>query len=74
MLVPLSLAGLAAGSFATTLGGLIFTQGVMYGVGFLIFYYPILSFVNEFWIARRGMAYGPSPFFLLQIVSGALRL
>jgi hypothetical protein len=26
----------------------------MYGVGFLIFYYPILSFVNEFWIERRG--------------------
>jgi predicted MFS family arabinose efflux permease len=30
----------------------------MYGVGFLIFYYPIISFVNEFWIERRGMAYG----------------
>lgn len=30
----------------------------MYGVGFIIFYYPILSMVNEFWIARRGMAYG----------------
>lgn len=30
----------------------------MYGVGFLIFYYPILSYVNEFWIERRGMAYG----------------
>jgi predicted MFS family arabinose efflux permease len=27
-------------------------------MGFLIFYYPILSFVNEFWIERRGMAYG----------------
>jgi predicted MFS family arabinose efflux permease len=30
----------------------------MYGIGFIIFYYPILSFVNEFWIERRGMAYG----------------
>jgi predicted MFS family arabinose efflux permease len=30
----------------------------MYGTGFIIFYYPILSMVNEFWIARRGMAYG----------------
>lgn len=30
----------------------------MYGIGFLIFYYPILAFVNEYWIARRGMAYG----------------
>lgn len=50
--------GLVAGSFARTLGTLIFTQGVMYGTGFIIFYYPILSMVNEFWIARRGMAYG----------------
>ena len=30
----------------------------MYGIGFVVFYYPILSMVNEFWIARRGMAYG----------------
>lgn len=30
----------------------------MYGLGFVIFYYPILSMVNDFWIARRGMAYG----------------
>lgn len=30
----------------------------MYGVGFLIFYYPILSFLNEYWIERRGLAYG----------------
>ncbi|KAF2422185.1 MFS general substrate transporter [Tothia fuscella] len=55
---PFCIAGLAAGSFANTLGGLIITQGIMYGVGFVIFYYPILSFVNEFWIERRGMAYG----------------
>lgn len=55
---PICIAGLAAGSFATDLGGLIVTQGVIYGIGFLIFYYPILSFVNEFWIERRGMAYG----------------
>jgi predicted MFS family arabinose efflux permease len=30
----------------------------MYGVGFTVFYYPILGMVNEYWIARRGMAYG----------------
>lgn len=55
---PLCLLGLGAGSFAHTLGALIFTQGIMYGVGFIIFYYPILSMVNEFWVARRGLAYG----------------
>ena len=55
---PLCLAGLVAGSFARSLGTLIFTQGFIYGLGFIIFYYPILSMVNEFWVARRGMAYG----------------
>ena len=30
----------------------------MYGLGFTISEYPIISMVNEFWIARRGMAYG----------------
>ncbi|KAG8157901.1 hypothetical protein KVR01_012173 [Diaporthe batatas] len=37
---------------------MIWVGCVAYGVGFLIFYYPILSMVNEYWIARRGMAYG----------------
>ncbi|KAI0142967.1 major facilitator superfamily domain-containing protein [Xylariaceae sp. FL1272] len=50
--------GLVAGSFATTLEALILTQGVAYGLGFLIFDYPILSMVDEYWVARRGMAYG----------------
>lgn len=54
----LSLLSLIAGSFANTLGTLILTQGLGYGVGFIIFYYPILSMVNEFWIVRRGAAYG----------------
>ena len=26
--------------------------------GFLIFFYPVISIVNEWWIARRGMAFG----------------
>ncbi|KAF2129378.1 MFS general substrate transporter, partial [Dothidotthia symphoricarpi CBS 119687] len=55
---PLCIAGLVAGSFADRLGTLVLTQGVMYGVGFVVFYYPILSMVDEFWVQRRGMAYG----------------
>lgn len=55
---PLCLMGLVAGSFARSLATLIFTQGIMYGTGFVIFYYPILSMVNEFWVVKRGMAYG----------------
>lgn len=55
---PFCILGLLAGSFANDLGTLVLTQGVCYGVGFLIFYYPILSMVDEFWVRRRGMAYG----------------
>lgn len=58
LLGPICIAGLVLGSFASTLEVLILTQGVAYGAGFLIFYYPILSMVNEYWITRRGMAYG----------------
>ncbi|OAG42755.1 hypothetical protein AYO21_03038 [Fonsecaea monophora] len=54
----LCILGILCGSFARTVGSLIFTQGVMYGFGFIIFYYPIISMVNEYWITRRGMAYG----------------
>lgn len=54
----LCILGVLGGSFARDLGSLIFTQGVMYGIGFIIFYYPIISMVNEYWITRRGMAYG----------------
>lgn len=55
---PLCIIGLVAGSFANNLGTLILTQGVLYGIGFIIFYYPILSMVDEYWVRRRGMAYG----------------
>ncbi|XPS71868.1 hypothetical protein M3J09_004043 [Ascochyta lentis] len=55
---PLCIVALVAGSFADGLGTLILTQGVLYGVGFVIFYYPVLSMVDEYWVRRRGMAYG----------------
>ncbi|KAF4632193.1 hypothetical protein G7Y89_g5938 [Cudoniella acicularis] len=55
---PLCILGLVAGSFANSLGGLIATQGVMYGVGFITLTYPIISMVDEWWITRKGMAFG----------------
>lgn len=55
---PICLLALVAGSFATTLGGLVVTQGVMYGLGFMIFYYPILDMLSEYWHARKGMMAG----------------
>ncbi|PMD65622.1 uncharacterized protein K444DRAFT_183743 [Hyaloscypha bicolor E] len=68
---PLCLGGLAAGSFATTLSVLIFSQGVIYGIGFVIFYYSILSFVNEFWEnCRRDGLWTPTIAYLRQRVTG----
>ena len=49
---------LIAASFATTTGALILTQGVLYGLGELILYYPVISLINEWFVERRGMAYG----------------
>ncbi|KAI4246336.1 MAG: hypothetical protein L6R40_002004 [Gallowayella cf. fulva] len=55
---PLCIIGLLASSFVSSIGALIVTQGLLYGIGFLIFYYPIISLINEWWIQRRGMAFG----------------
>ncbi|KAF4458687.1 MFS monocarboxylate [Fusarium albosuccineum] len=55
---PICILGVVLASFCSSVETLILTQGVAYGLGFLIFYYPILNMVNEYWIARRGMAYG----------------
>lgn len=49
---------LVASSYATTVGGLIATQGVMYAVGGSVAYSPCMLFINEWFVARRGLAYG----------------
>ncbi|QSZ31737.1 hypothetical protein DSL72_001305 [Monilinia vaccinii-corymbosi] len=56
--LPLCILSLVAGSFCTSVHGLIWTQGVMYGCGFLTLTYPIISMLNEWWIVRKGMAFG----------------
>ncbi|KAI1409063.1 MFS general substrate transporter [Hypoxylon sp. FL1857] len=55
---PLCIIGLLAASFMTTVNGLIGTQGVMYGFGFVTLTYPIVNMINEWWVARKGMAFG----------------
>lgn len=49
---------LIAASFATEVWHLIVTQGVLYGVGFLVLYFALLSMLNEWFVKRRGLAYG----------------
>ncbi|PYI03044.1 MFS general substrate transporter [Aspergillus sclerotiicarbonarius CBS 121057] len=48
---------LLAASFASSVPVLIATQGVLYGVGFLVIYFPLLSMLNEWFIQRRAFAY-----------------
>ena len=54
----LTVLGLIAASFASTVGVLIATLGVMFGVGFTIIYFPLISMLNEWFMARRGLALG----------------
>jgi MFS family permease len=49
---------LIAASFSKTVWQLILTQGLLYGIGFLILYYAMLSMLNEWFVERRGLAYG----------------
>ena len=55
---PIAIGGLVGASFAKDVPTLIATQGVLYGTGILILYFPILSFVNEWFVRKRGLAYG----------------
>jgi hypothetical protein len=54
----LCIIALGTGSLTTKLGGLVATQGVMYALGFLTLYWPIMSMVNEWWVMRKGFAFG----------------
>ncbi|KAH6718038.1 major facilitator superfamily domain-containing protein [Leptodontidium sp. MPI-SDFR-AT-0119] len=45
-------------SFGTQLWIIVVCQGVIYGVGFLIISYATFSMLNEWFIKKRGLAYG----------------
>jgi hypothetical protein len=49
---------LVASSFATEVWHLMIAQGFLYGFGFLTMYYPLLNMLNEWFVKRRGLAYG----------------
>lgn len=58
--IPLMAAGLIGASFAQTVSHLILTQGVLYAMGGCIIYYPVLMYIDEWFIRRKGLAYGIS--------------
>ncbi|KAK2882582.1 hypothetical protein FQN49_000194 [Arthroderma sp. PD_2] len=45
-------------SFANSVPELIASQGALYGIGVLVVYAPLVSMLNEWFVERRGFAYG----------------
>ncbi|KAI9741507.1 MAG: hypothetical protein M1818_004313 [Claussenomyces sp. TS43310] len=56
--LPLMATGLIAASFVNTVDHLVLTQGAIYAIGGCIVYYPTLLFIDEWFIRRKGLAYG----------------
>lgn len=52
------LAGLIGASFAQSVPQLLATQGVLYAIGGSIHYFPAFLYLDEWFIQRRGLAYG----------------
>ncbi|KAK3944579.1 MFS monocarboxylate transporter [Diplogelasinospora grovesii] len=50
--------GLALSSFSTTVTHLIITQGILYGVGGSVAYSPCIVYIDEWFVRRKGLAYG----------------
>ena len=49
---------LGLGSFSTNVAHLVVTQGIIYAVGGGLAWTPILFYIEEWWVQRRGFAYG----------------
>lgn len=52
------LSGLVGASFARNIAQLVATQGVLYGIGGSLLYFPIYLYIDEWFDKRRGLAYG----------------
>ena len=51
-------AAITASSFATTVPHLIITQGILYGIGGSLLYFPAILFIEEWFVRRKGLAFG----------------
>ncbi|KIM99724.1 hypothetical protein OIDMADRAFT_165885 [Oidiodendron maius Zn] len=49
---------LVLSSFCRTIPTLILTQGLLYALGGCFLYYPIYFFIDEWFVTRRGFAFG----------------
>ncbi|KAK4962916.1 hypothetical protein LTR10_000543 [Elasticomyces elasticus] len=49
---------LIAASFCNSTAGLLATQGVLFAVGGLFLYFPAMYVIDEWFVARKGLAFG----------------
>ncbi|KAJ4329998.1 hypothetical protein N0V87_010378, partial [Didymella glomerata] len=49
---------LGLGSLSTNVSHLVLTQGIIYALGGGLAWTPILFYIEEWWVRRRGFAYG----------------
>jgi MFS family permease len=60
---------LVAASFCNSVSGLLATQGVLYAIGGMVVYFPTIQYIEEWFVARRGMAYGVMVSILFLVIS-----
>lgn len=56
--LPIVVLAIILSSFATKVWHLVLTQGVLYAIGGSLLYYPIFIFIDEWFIRRKGFAFG----------------
>ncbi|RYO42740.1 hypothetical protein AA0111_g132 [Alternaria arborescens] len=49
---------LGLSSLCTTVPQLIVTQGILYGIGGAVTYSPVVTFLDEWFVRRKGLAFG----------------
>ena len=56
--LPIMVAAMLLSSFANTVTLLILTQGLLYGIGGCLCYTPAILFLEEWFVRRKGLAFG----------------
>lgn len=54
----ITVASLCTSAYATTVGGLMVTQGALYSIGCGLLFSPISQHMDEWFAAKKGLAYG----------------
>ncbi|GKZ97509.1 hypothetical protein AnigIFM59636_000895 [Aspergillus niger] len=54
----IAVVGILSSAFATTVWHLLATQGIIYPIGACTLYYPVLIYIDEWFVRRKGLAYG----------------